>query len=139
MEELIYKTVHWLGETYSNHRGRPTHHVEGIAIAVLMLAGMIGGALYRAQRKALKARTAQALAAKPLVAKALSDENGQVIQQVATLRQGVAGYSVSVSRCVGEDCIEVCSQSLATLQEVEDYLRGHTAFVLADFSRQGEI
>ncbi|TFY84456.1 hypothetical protein DYL61_31040 [Pseudomonas nabeulensis] len=138
MEELIYKTVHWLGETYSGYRGRPTHRFEVIVLVALAIAGMISTALYRAKRQAFESRTAQAVAAKPLVAVAFSEENGQVIRQVATLREGVAGYSVSVSRCCGDDCVEVCSQALGSMVAVEAYLRGHTVFVLADFSRQDD-
>lgn len=129
MEELIYKTVHWLSETHPGRLGRPMYRFEIVAIVIFMLASMIGAALYRAKRKAFKQRTAQTLEAKTLVATSVTDANGQAVKHLATLRQDVNNYVITVSR----DGAELCRASLSSLDEVDQYLRAHTAFVLSDF------
>lgn len=131
MEELIYQAVHWLSETYPGRMGRPTHRFEIVAISVFIIAAMISATLHRAKRKAFKQRTAQALEFNVLVATSLTDDNGQVVNELATLRQGVSGFVIAVSR----DGVEVCQVSLRSLDEVEKYLRAHTSFVLSDFRR----
>ncbi|MBK5438005.1 MULTISPECIES: hypothetical protein [unclassified Pseudomonas] len=130
MDEIIYQVVNWLSIEHHTRRGTTNNY-----LALLYLAVTIGGVVVArelaAKRKALKARATEALTTAPLTATSFTEENGLPVKCTGTLRQDADGYTVSITR----NSVESHSERLASLDEVDTWLRAHTPFILSDFRK----
>ncbi|UZE07268.1 hypothetical protein [Pseudomonas corrugata] len=132
MEDIITAIGSWLTETHETRR-RVTINLETLFWIATVIVGALTAKEYAAKRKAMMLQVEQVLPEKDLVATSFGEEDGQPVKCVAVLRWLENGYTVSVTREVGAEFTEVCSEVMPSLEGVELYLRNRTSFVLSDF------
>ncbi|WP_460086617.1 hypothetical protein [Pseudomonas sp. H1_B04] len=132
MDDIIAAIGSWLTGTHEAKR-RMMSNLEMLFWIAVAIVGAIAAKDYAAKRKALMARTEQALPEKDLIATSLSDEQGRTVKYVGTLRRVEGGYTVILIREADGERTESCSEVMPSLERVEIYLTSCTSFVLSDF------
>lgn len=132
MDDIITAIGSWLTETHEAKR-RMVSNLEMLFWIAVAIVGALAAKDYATKRKALMARTEQALPEKDLIATSLSDEQGRSVKYVGTLRRVEGGYTVSLTREAEGERTESCSEVMPSLEKVEVYLTSCTSFVLSDF------
>ena len=94
MDDIIAAIGSWLTEIHEAKR-RMMSNLEMLFWIAVAIVGAIAAKDYAAKRKALMARTEQALPEKDLVATSFSDEEGRAVKYVGILRRVEGGYTLA--------------------------------------------
>jgi hypothetical protein len=132
MEDIISEIVKWLSEKHSTGL-RTIYGFQSVIVIAVAIGAMVSAKLLAAKRNTLKKRMLRDLSANPLIATSRTEEFGEAVRYVGTLRSNSEGLTVTVAREAGADRAESTSPSMRSLDEVETWLRSHTPFILADF------
>jgi len=134
VEQIIYETVAWLTIEHPGRRS-PIYNIQLVLFAAMMIFLWFVGKDVLARRKAFLTSKTQALVSKPLSAISFAEEDGQKIRFTGVLLEKEGAYTVTVTRDDDRETTVSSLDGLLSLEEVEDYLRGHTPFILSDFRR----
>jgi hypothetical protein len=131
VEGIGYTIVDFLSQSYGRRNVPGWIYLLGAAISV---AGAISVKEITKKRKALKSVTEQKLLVCALHARILSVEDRIDVEYRAVLKKDLIGYRVSIDTGKDGNVEVVADVSKTTLNEIADFLRAETKFVLEDFT-----
>lgn len=132
MDSILSAIVDWVGSKHGSGL-RPTYGWQYLLVAAVWVGGWITARELQARKKSLNLRLTEILAEHQLSAKALVQEGDTTITHSAKLKFGHDVYilDVKVTSVAAPD--RLIHERLASLSDVEAFLRRETIFVLADF------
>jgi len=132
VDDIITYLGHWLGEVYVSRGHRTTLALQLVAVGV-MITGAITARDYAGRRKQLKEYQTTKLAIDSLSMTLVSDDRGTPTQYSATVTKEDHDYRLSIVKTSGTTQKTTTNEYFRSLDEVENYLRENTPFLLSDF------
>lgn len=133
MDLILSAIVDWLGSEHGSGR-RPMYGWQSVVLVAIWIGGWITARELRAKRKSLNRQLSNKLAEHELSAKALLQTGNTTVTHSAKLKNLQDSYVVEVKITSPAAPDQLIHERLASLSDVEIFLRRETMFVLADFT-----
>ena len=132
MNSIIQTIIDALGRGYGRRNTPGWAYVLGVIISV---AGATSTSELVKKRKALIKEKAKKLETQILRARLFSQEEGGEVEYGGCLRKEPDSYRLIIEVYKGDAASVVADVTKTSLDEMADYLRGNTKFILSDFKQ----
>jgi hypothetical protein len=130
MSITIQSIIDVLNQEYGHRRTPGWMYLIG---GIVSIASTIAAKGLLEKRRALKSAKTEALEIQVLTARVFSQQKEGEIEYKGSLRKEGGGYNVIIEAISDGSASVVSSVKKDSLDEIEEYLRRKTSFILADF------
>ncbi len=130
MEEFLFTINEWMSQTYGRN------DTYGWVYVLLFIASVFGGFQAKElvkKRSSLRQKQIQTARKRDLEAVLVTEEDGKEVKYLGVISRSANSLAVTIRKETEEESETVVNQTAETMEEVSDFLRQKTKFILADF------